>query len=427
VRAAFGFGLGHKHRRTAAATGITALTIVTAPVISGTTAIGDTLTVATPAVWSGTPASRIYQWYQDTTPISGATGTSYVTVTGDLGHSITVKEQANNGALSTASQSNAIVVASSGGFATPTLSNFSALGAAPLVLQGSTTDTNTAGLRGQLQIATDSGFSSIAQNIIFFIDGASWASNDIATGLVTPVGLYYARWRILRDNESGTTVTGNDPLGNALSFGADVSPWSNTFTDTISSSTAVLNSVTGVNKNVGVTVSGTPKLTFAGTNGTGATQPVRATIAQAADYAQFEVTLTSNPTASGLRVGWEDGTTSFASNVAPGTNNNLGVDIKMQSNGIFINWNSDGNGTTLTASAPLSGDVYSFRLKKSTHAVEVWRTRSGSTTQMGTTQTVPTFSAYFMWLGPLQNESGTVNFGATAFTKALDLGAVLYG
>jgi hypothetical protein len=123
---------------------------------------------------------------------------------------------------------------SGSGLATPTLTNYSDLGTAPLVLEWSTTD-YVAGLRAQLQIDYNSDFSSPEQNIIFFLDGASWSSADADINLATPVvgTAYYARIRTLRDNESGATaVTGNDPLGNALSFQADASGWSDTFTDT---------------------------------------------------------------------------------------------------------------------------------------------------------------------------------------------------
>jgi hypothetical protein len=422
------FGFGCSHKRTAAPASISPLTIVTAPVISGGTSVGSTLTVATPAVWSGTPASRIYQWYQDASPIALATGTSYVTVTADLSHSITVKEQANNGALSTPSQSNAIVVASSGGFATPTLSNFSALGAAPVVLQGSTAD-YVAGYRGQLQIATDSGFASITQNIIFFIDGNSWASNDIAIGLISPTGTYYARWRVVRDNEAGTTITGNDPLGNALSFGADVSSWSTTFTDTIVSSVAVLNSVNGANKNANIAVTGTPKLIFLGSGGVGAYCSVRATVEAQSDFTQWEVTITQMGSSDALYLGFGTSADSFSSFLAPGLTDATGVGCKIAATNVNVNWNSDGSGGSIASGAGTAqvNDIFALVLKKSTNQLSIYRTRSGTTTQVGTTQTIPSFASYFAYVSTRQDWGGTCNFGAAAFGRTLGGGEAVYG
>jgi hypothetical protein len=156
---------------------------------------------------------------------SGTLGDLTGSLTGAL--KITGTATPSLGALTSSSDSNSDL-------ATPTLTNYSALGTAPLVLEWSTTD-YVAGLRAQLQIDYNSDFSSPEQNIIFFLDGASWSSADADINLATPIvgTAYYARIRTLRDNESGATAaTGNDPLGNALSFQADASGWSDTFTDT---------------------------------------------------------------------------------------------------------------------------------------------------------------------------------------------------
>lgn len=55
---------------------------ITAPVITGTAKVGAPLTVD-PGIWAGA-LTITYQWEADGTPISGATGLSYVPVTADV-------------------------------------------------------------------------------------------------------------------------------------------------------------------------------------------------------------------------------------------------------------------------------------------------------------------------------------------------------
>lgn len=65
------------------------------PVITGTTQVGQTLTV-TPGAWSNSPSSVTEQWLSGGLPISGATGTTYVPVSGDVGKVISDVETASN-------------------------------------------------------------------------------------------------------------------------------------------------------------------------------------------------------------------------------------------------------------------------------------------------------------------------------------------
>ncbi len=59
------------------------------PTISGTAKVGQTLT-ATAGSWLPTPTSVGYQWLRDGSTISGATISTFVLTTADLGHFITV-------------------------------------------------------------------------------------------------------------------------------------------------------------------------------------------------------------------------------------------------------------------------------------------------------------------------------------------------
>jgi Cellulase (glycosyl hydrolase family 5) len=66
------------------------------PVISGTAQVGQTLT-ATAGTWANTPTSYAYQWNRAGTAISGATSSTYVPVTADVGSTLTVSVTATNG------------------------------------------------------------------------------------------------------------------------------------------------------------------------------------------------------------------------------------------------------------------------------------------------------------------------------------------
>ena len=68
----------------------------TAPAITGTAQVGETLTV-TPGEWSGVAAPTLtYQWNADGEPIEGATSATYAPVADDVGAVITVTETARN-------------------------------------------------------------------------------------------------------------------------------------------------------------------------------------------------------------------------------------------------------------------------------------------------------------------------------------------
>jgi hypothetical protein len=80
------------------------------PVLSGTGAVGSTLTLAVSA--SPSDAGLLYQWYRGTSYISGVSGTSYVVQPADAGLLIKVKVTASRtGAVSVVKYSNGIQVA----------------------------------------------------------------------------------------------------------------------------------------------------------------------------------------------------------------------------------------------------------------------------------------------------------------------------
>ena len=80
-----------------------------APVISGTGAIGQTLTVTNNGTWSGSPTFT-YQWLRDGVNISGAIAPTYALVTADGSHSVSCAVTATNVGGSSPATSNAIAV-----------------------------------------------------------------------------------------------------------------------------------------------------------------------------------------------------------------------------------------------------------------------------------------------------------------------------
>lgn len=84
----------------------------TPPTISGGQSVGATMTVSDLGTWVGNaPITYAYQWRRDGVAISGATSSSYVTVSGDIGHAITCAVTGSDALPSTATAvSNAISV-----------------------------------------------------------------------------------------------------------------------------------------------------------------------------------------------------------------------------------------------------------------------------------------------------------------------------
>jgi hypothetical protein len=80
----------------------------TAPIISGTTTVGQLLT-ATAGVWTGYPIPTITrQWKRDGVAISAATGNTYTLQTADIGSLITIVETGTNASGSVNATSNAL-------------------------------------------------------------------------------------------------------------------------------------------------------------------------------------------------------------------------------------------------------------------------------------------------------------------------------
>jgi fibronectin type III domain protein/NHL repeat-containing protein len=76
----------------------------TPPTLTGTPEVGDTLT-ADPGTWQGTSLTYSYQWLRDGIAVSGATNTTYVPTSNDVGHQFSVQVTASNDVGSVAAAS----------------------------------------------------------------------------------------------------------------------------------------------------------------------------------------------------------------------------------------------------------------------------------------------------------------------------------
>jgi hypothetical protein len=86
---------------------VTAPVNTTAPVATGSTVTGDTLSCTT-GIWAGYGIAYTYQWQRDGVDIGGATATSYVVTSSDVGTMVRCTVTATNSAGNAYSYSNAL-------------------------------------------------------------------------------------------------------------------------------------------------------------------------------------------------------------------------------------------------------------------------------------------------------------------------------
>lgn len=406
-----------------------------APVIGGTATQGQILTVTSNGTWTGSPTSYAYQWKRGGVAISGETGSTYLLGAADVGASITCAVAATNAGGSATATSNALgPVAALGSGTNLTVSNVSATGAAPLVLQVSSDAALPAGIRFQWEFDDsltpakngDGSYATPTQTGVTFVDGDSYARLDLALGYVTPSGAFAFHMRGLVDDEAGAITIGG------ANYTA-VTNWSNDYADTIGGSVAVLATSNGADKDQWVTVSGTPALTYAGTDTIGAAQGVRATSAASSAKFQFEVTINAVKASSYQCVGICNTTDNFNDGTYPnpGFTNANGISVLLNASGtVAVFWNSAGTefDFTNTAGSVAVGDIFTFIWDMTAHTLDVYRTRSGTTVKLGGQATgLPAIASPHAFAAPRNNEGGTFNFGGSAFARALDTGVTIYG
>lgn len=120
------------------------MSVTPVPTISGTAAVGKTLTVVN-GTWTPSNVSFTYQWYRSGTAISGATGSSYSPVAADVGYYLTVTEIASLTAYTSTTVSSAATAAVLNQMtkATPTIAGNTTIGSVLTATPGSWTPSAT--------------------------------------------------------------------------------------------------------------------------------------------------------------------------------------------------------------------------------------------------------------------------------------------
>ncbi len=121
------------------------MTTTPAPTISGTPAVGKTLTVVT-GTWSPSNVSFTYQWLRNGTAISGATGSSYAPVAADVGTYLSVRAVAalTGYTSTTVTSATTSVVLNQMTSATPTIAGSTTIGSVLTATPGTWAPAGTA-------------------------------------------------------------------------------------------------------------------------------------------------------------------------------------------------------------------------------------------------------------------------------------------
>jgi hypothetical protein len=258
-------------------------------------------------------------------------------------------------------------------------------------------------------------YSSLLLDVLHLIDHSEETAGAITNaalavdGYTNPTGTGKQRYRY------------EDDIGG---FG----PWSEV-TYNVTTSVAELVSTNGVGKNSLGLVSGTPPLTYIGTNGVGANMPVRMTVEAQSDYTQIELKNFVNGLVS---CGFMDGTDNLNSGfVAPGAGTNNGWCIVLSTGYVAVHSVSNSVQQVLSSTGGVlnhATDTVEIRLKISTSEVEVWRVRGGIATQIGSTVPVAdTLSDHYFYVSATTNNGCDVNAGADTYAMALSGGCAIYG
>ncbi|WP_323099271.1 carboxypeptidase regulatory-like domain-containing protein [Intrasporangium sp. YIM S08009] len=116
-------------KTSAATTAVLGALTAPTPTVSGTKAVGYTLT-AVPGTWGPAPVTLAYQWYRSGAAVSGATAATYALTTADQGKTMTVRVTGTKSGYATAAKTSAATTAVLGALTapTPTVSGTKAVG-----------------------------------------------------------------------------------------------------------------------------------------------------------------------------------------------------------------------------------------------------------------------------------------------------------
>jgi glucose/arabinose dehydrogenase len=168
----------------------------TLPTLSGQATVGSTLTVQ-PGTWSGTqPITLAYQWRRcdsagaNCANITGATGTTYAVVAGDLGSTLRVRESASNSAGSAFADSAQSAVVTQG---SPSAYRDAVVADSPFLYwrlgeaSGTFADSSTGGANPGT--ASGTGLSRNVANLVTANSDGALAFTDATTNIATTTAI----------------------------------------------------------------------------------------------------------------------------------------------------------------------------------------------------------------------------------------------
>ncbi|MFM6963578.1 MAG: beta strand repeat-containing protein, partial [Micrococcales bacterium] len=167
--------------------------------ITGTTTVGQTLTAGSTGVTGWPVPTLSYQWFANGSPISGATGSTFVLTSGQIGAVITVRVTASNGIGSAASATS------------PGTSSVIPANSAPVIASAAVTGTTTV---GQALTCTPSGVAGYPAPTVTYqwyaggvaISGATSATFTLTS---TQVGLAITCVATATNSSGAATATSN--------------------------------------------------------------------------------------------------------------------------------------------------------------------------------------------------------------------------
>jgi len=159
---------------------------VTLPVISGTPAVGSTLTCST-GTWQNSPTGYTYQWLSNGSNIAGATSSTYLVVSGDQGNTISCTVTASNATGSASATSSGVSIPSPPPSAPvntvlPAISGSTSLGATLTCSSGTWTNSPTSYTYQWIRNGTNiSGATSPTYVIVSADQGTTLTCTVVAT------------------------------------------------------------------------------------------------------------------------------------------------------------------------------------------------------------------------------------------------------
>lgn len=256
----------------------------------------------------------------------------------------------------------------------------------------------------------------VPYDVDYLVDGLNPALDYLTDGSLDAGGLFEVKVQAGRDVGLATEALGDE---------SEI--WSDTLDDLtgVPETASEWNGTTGTNKSTWVTVSGTPALVAVGEAGfNGAPISVRATQGRTGKR-QWQVTLTSIGT-SYFWVGVDDGTTALGPGAIfprPGATNSAGISLKLSifDGAIYVGGSSV---QSISTNLPATGDVITVSLDTAAGEVSFYRTRGGTTVQIGSTQSV-SLSNWYANVGLENADTMTAKFDAGQ-DRTLDSGYVPY-